>query len=59
MNKQDIELILLANLHFTKCKLENPLGSNTELAREYLFTKINETLSKKTKSKSVKNLLLT
>jgi len=46
--KSNIESILIANLYFTICKLEN---SNTEIAKKYLSVRINEALLDKKVSK--------
>ena len=50
MNKEDIDSIVLANWYFTKCKIENPSCSKTELARKYLVDKVSSLLEKKSKS---------
>lgn len=47
--KSDVDSILLANFYFTKCKIEDPMGDETELARKYLVTKIKKTLSERSK----------
>lgn len=44
MNKKEIDSILLINLYFTSCKLENPYGKTTGLVARYLNTKINKVL---------------
>jgi hypothetical protein len=53
MNKKDIESILLANWHFTMCKIECGDLEKTELARKYLVSRIRKTLLDRIYEKSV------
>lgn len=53
MNKNDIESILLANWHFTMCKIESNDFEKTELARKYLVSRIRKTLLDRIYEKSV------
>lgn len=52
-NKQDIESILLVNLYCINCQKINDFGCR-EVARKYLTQKINKTLTKRQKNRSVK-----
>ena len=53
MNKKDIESILLANWHFTMCKIQCNDFEKTELARKYLVSRIRKTLLDRIYEKSV------
>jgi hypothetical protein len=48
--KQDVDSILLANWYFIKCKFDNPKCNKTELARQYLVSKIKKALYDRTVS---------
>ena len=51
MIKHDIDSILLANWFFIKCKIENPSGTKTELARKYLISKVGNVLTQRRRVK--------
>ena len=53
MNKKDIESILLANWHFTMCKIQCNDFEKTELARKYLVSRIRKTLLDRIYERSV------
>ncbi len=53
MNKKDIESILLANWHFTMCKIKSSDLEKTELARKYLVSRIRKTLLDRIYEKSI------
>lgn len=60
MNKADIQSILIANIYFTKCKLEkNCCSDKTELARKYLVKSIDKVLiERKSKISNFRTLFL-
>lgn len=54
--RPEIESILLANWYLTKCKIDSPQCSKTELARQYLTATIKKALfeRKSQEKKSIK-----
>jgi hypothetical protein len=44
MRKTELDSILLVNLYFTGCKLQNPYCSRTETVRKYLTKRIKMAL---------------
>jgi hypothetical protein len=44
MRKTELDSILMVNLYFTGCKLQNPYCSRTETVRKYLAKRINKAL---------------
>jgi hypothetical protein len=60
MNKNDIKSILVANIYFTKCKLDkNFCSDKTDLARKYLVKSIDKVLvERKSKISDFRTLFL-
>ena len=44
MRKAELDSILMVNLYFTGCKLQNPYCTRTEMVRKYLAKRINKAL---------------
>ena len=42
MRKTELDSILMVNLYFTGCKLQNPYCPRTEMVRKYLAKRINK-----------------
>ena len=49
--KPDVESILIANWYLTKCMIDNSDNDKKDIARKYLFIKIQDALSERSKSK--------
>lgn len=55
MNKKEIDSILMLNLYFTSCKIQNPYGKKTDLVGRYLTTRINKVLVERNLPKNSSN----